>query len=333
MEEENKIIYSWPLPHLRQDAPFVQYPLIDENQKIKMWHKDNENYILLKIVGIHNSYYFSKNIQSTDDSYIKFIDFVYQKIQIFDNKTILKIQTDIQNLLISLSKIEYFFKCEEISNNSMYYVQTEVEYILITCRSLFDLLQEIIRKFLSKIQFINYGNNTNLKVKELSSSFGDMCLLKDEIISADKLYEKYKLPTYIINFYLENAKFFKSLRKMRDDIVHRGFDTPLIFKLEKGFAIDSKNKSSFTEIINDFKIWDENSFAPNNLAPLLPAIAYVIYNSINATSKFINILENPKYFKGLPYDIAPGYKLYLRSSFAKYFNNLETIIKNNTWSF
>jgi hypothetical protein len=146
---------------------------------------------------------------------------------------------------------------------------------------------------------------------------------------------KYKLPKYINDFYSDKYEFFIALKEMRDDIIHRGISMPTIFIFKnKGFAIDANNKTSkFVEFANKFQIWDVKSFEKNNLAPMLPVIAYIILNSINALSDFITIIENPQYFKGLPSDVAPNYKIYLRSPFAKYFNNLETIIKNNSWSF
>jgi hypothetical protein len=107
--EENEHIYSWPLPHLRVDAPFVQIPLIDENQKIKMWHPYNEKYILLPITDINSGLYFSLDKKNMNDSYIKFIDFIYQKIKLFNTSTIAKIERDILNLQNISPRLTLFY--------------------------------------------------------------------------------------------------------------------------------------------------------------------------------------------------------------------------------
>lgn len=304
--------------------------LIEEDNSIKWWHKNNNDYILMKgCLGISNGFYFSLNKKDGNDTYIKYIDFIYQKTPCFSSNIANKILSDIMNLLISLAKIDFFDKLDNSYNlNPSDFLLTEIEYILIVCRSLFDLLQEFINFSLSCFKYTYDGGKTFKKISNLPQSFFDLANNDPE-----SLIKKYKLPPFIFDFYDRYKKFFKYLRDMRNDIIHYG-KTDLegkIYKLDdKGFVFSIRDNINFANFAKDFNLLGENDL--QTISPILPVVAYIIFISIESLSEFVKILENEKFFQQIS-DIAPKYKVYYRSEYSKYYNCLQNIITNKLYRF
>lgn len=305
--------------------------LIDEDNSIKWWHKNNNDYyILMKgCLGISDGFYFSLNKKDSNDTYIKYIDFIYQKTSYFSSKISNKILSDIMNLLISLAKIDFFDKIDNGHNlNSSDFLLTEIEYILIVCRSLFDLLQEFINFSLSRFEYTYDGGKTFKTINNLPQSFFNLSNHNSEY-----LLKKYKLPPFMPVFYDKYRVFFKYLRDMRDDIIHYGKAelNEKIYKLDdKGFVFSTRENINFTKFAKYFNLLDENKL--NTTSPILPVLAYIIFISIEALSEFIKILENEKFFHQFA-NLAPNYTVYYRSEYSKYYNCLQNIITNKLYRF
>ena len=303
--------------------------LIDEDNSIKWWYKSNNDYILMKRCLISDGFYFSLNKKDSNDTYIKYIDFIYQKTPFFSSKISNKILSDIMNLLISLAKIDFFDKLDNSYNlNPSDFLLTEIEYILIVCRSLFDLLQEFINFSLSRFKYTYDGGKTFKTINNLPQSFFYLSNHDSEY-----LLKKYKLPPFMPAFYDKYRVFFKYLRDMRDDIIHYGKAdlNGKIYKLDdKGFVFSTRENINFTNFAKDFNLLDENK--SKTTSPILPVLAYIIFVSIEALSEFIKILENGNFFQQFP-NLAPNYKVYYRSEYSKYYNCLQNIITNKLYRF
>lgn len=84
-DPKNPAWYTWPLPHLRPDAPFVNLPLIDENNKLFYWFKtEPQKFINLQVVSLIRDLYFSKKKQLIEDAHLPCLEFFVQKINYFD---------------------------------------------------------------------------------------------------------------------------------------------------------------------------------------------------------------------------------------------------------
>ena len=83
-DPKNPAWYTWPLPHLRPDAPFVNLPLIDENNKLFYWFKtEPQKFINLQVVSLIRDLYFSKKKQLIEDAHLPCLEFFVQKNQLF----------------------------------------------------------------------------------------------------------------------------------------------------------------------------------------------------------------------------------------------------------
>lgn len=336
-DTNNPALYTWPLPHLRSDAPFVNLPLIDENNKLFYWIKNNDRtFINIKPVAIEQNYYFSNNKNLIDDAYFPFIEFCIQKVQTLNNFSFLhQIQDEIANLLVSLAKIDFFHKNDILPlTDRISFFGTEIRYIFTTARSLFDALQLGICQFFNKQKWVESKEKT-ITINNLPESFANM-YKQDAQRHLIDVSANHNIPPFLIEFYKNQKSFFEFIRSFRDQIIHDGKTVDYIFHItNKGFGLSlSHHKpNDLLQLCKNQNVWNEKSFQPNQIAPALPILAYCIFNTIEATNNLTFILKNPNYYKGFPPDVAPGYHIYWRSPYSKYYNVLRTIISENIWSF
>jgi len=90
--------------------------------------------------------YFAREPELKTDIYSSFLTFMAQRANFVGlEKPFSGISDDFFNLSASLAKLDLIFEAGP-QNGSHRMAATEVEYLLLVCRSVFDLLQEIISK-------------------------------------------------------------------------------------------------------------------------------------------------------------------------------------------
>ena len=138
------------LPHVYLDDVqgriFPLHPLLDESGKWHLWVPQNDKLIDMTAIPVESNY-FAKNPEKSEDIIFNFLEFLEKRALWPDIKPwVTAITSDIHNLAASLAKLELFFQTNKSSNMDVRrMVGTELEYIFITCRSLFDLLQMVIK--------------------------------------------------------------------------------------------------------------------------------------------------------------------------------------------
>lgn len=180
---------------------------------------------------------------------------------------------------------------------------TEVEYILLVGRSMFDLLQEILAKLWVNLRFTDPTRKKNT----LPVSFAKMTLSGDNLRSAEQIMESYGLPDVVAKCYARYAPLFLNIRKFRNNLVHDGHRVQTIFCGENGFLI----RKQFGPFRN-LNIWRDNEVLENDLVPLLPALAMVIHGTLTACEDFAYTLVS---CFGFPDPIVLGMNLYMRGYF------------------
>jgi hypothetical protein len=132
----------------------------------------------------------------------------------------------------------------------------------------------------------------------------------EKLRTADELTERFGIPAPLAQCYVESASFFVDLRKLRDNVIHLGSSVQIIFEGENEFLISQK-QVPFREL----NIWRPEEREPNDLVPLQPALAYVVWRTLGTCDAFSRTIE--KIFS-LPTAIVPTMHLYLRG----YFNDI-----------
>lgn len=334
-DPKNPALYTWPLPHLRPDAPFVDLPLIDENNKSFYWIMTApREFIKLPVVSLIQFPYFSNKKQLLEDAQVAYLDFFIQKIQLFRSFDFLhRLDYLLENILISMAKIDYFHKNSHLIGKAFIcgFFYTEMEYVFINSRSFFDALQTGISQLFSNLQWIE--NNGKLKkIKKLPESFSDMYKM-DSFRKIKGIKEGYNIPPVLKSFYNEHKDFFFFVRSVRDMMIHEGKRLDYILHLpNKGFGITiDETKNPLLALIKSQQILDENKFENNKIAPILPILAHCVWNTIKTANDFTALWGQNN--MQLPKDVAPGYHVYFRSPYSQYYNVLETVISENIWAF
>lgn len=266
--------------------------------------------------------YFAREREKDTDIYMDFLNFIAQCACWPETiKFINSIEDDIHNLGASLGKLELFYHSSKTNPKSDFtrFVSTEIEYIFGVCRSLFDLLQEIIATLWHRIEL----DDKSIKKRHLPESFREMVLRNEQLMKSSEIQEKFRVPTELAAFYHRNGPFFKILRQYRDNVMHRSADFKFIYVTEKGFAVNAN-----VEPFALFGVWNEEHMLPNRLASLRPAIAHVITETFRACEDFSQTIQHTIHF---PPDIVPGFKLFLRGYHNQQLLAMQDILKNCSW--
>lgn len=272
------------------------------NSKWEAWVEAEDNLLPFAVVGMSDGCYFSKSPESKSDIRVNFIELImkraYYKDLVHFEKGIIE---DINNLSASVEKINLFHTLWLKDKNliSHRFVTTELEYIFKVCRSLFDLLQEVISKIWSRFIYID----KKLKTKKLRATFSKMVLCNNQLSSVEEIEKRYLIPKSLADFYVRNGIFFNWLRSYRDKISHGGHNIEQLYLLEDGFAVSTE-----IQPFKDLPIWEYTELKPNKLGSVRALVAYAILNSLHALEDFSNVIES---IMRLPPDIAPDYNVYI----------------------
>jgi len=279
------------------------------------WHHwfpiEGGKLIKAAIADTVQSHYVAKEAAFETDLWVPFIDFLWQRAswrEIFP--LILALCEDFHNLATCTAKIRHFFwTLNAISSPSLAtsFVETELEYIIILARTIFDILQETMAiTWNDRIELLDSKAEAQRKKHKMPATFSKMVFLnKTRLKTADEIVAMYALPQSLVEVYLRHATFFSSLRMARDRVIHSGSAISTIFVTEKGFCIDPRNP-----IFAEFDIWNESHKYNENLSSILPLIANIIFHTMMACNDLLSAFSHQIQF---PPEIAPEYKIFIRN--------------------
>jgi len=210
---------------------------------------------------------------------------------------------DMFNLSASFAKLDLIRKSSSSGASRM--AATEIEYVLVVCRSIFDHLQETVEGIWSKTKF----TDPEFEKRNLPASFRRMVMNGGVALSADEILEKHKLFGPLAECYARHAELFLRLRTYRDRLVHGGQTVEHIYTGDDLLHIN-KRFGPFT----DLDIWRPEEVITNDLVPLIPAVGMVVQATLAACEDFAaTILQAIQ----LEPPIVPGMGLFIRGYFNK----------------
>lgn len=112
-----------------------------------LWVDTPEGLIEAKVVDVSEGDYIGKGAAKETDLFIPFIDFMWQRAswpEIVD--VVRAIAEDFHNMGTSVAKLRLFYDARSnlAPSGSARFAATELEYLIMLCRTVFDLLQEMI---------------------------------------------------------------------------------------------------------------------------------------------------------------------------------------------
>jgi hypothetical protein len=258
------------------------------------------------------AFYFGRKPEHPADLSLTFLDFMANRANFIELKLpFAAIQDDILNLSAAFAKLKLIHDQKELEKAGAHRMAaTEVEYILMLCRGMFDFLQEIITKLWQRIEL----TDPSLKKRQLTKSFADITLHGNEPRTAADIATKFALPDFLAECYVRQAPVFVKIRQFRDNLVHRGQNVQIIFRGENGFVIQRR----LGPFLNP-NIWRDGEAIENDLVPLLPALALVVQGTLAACEDFALVFATR--FTLLDPTV-PGMHLFLRGYFNDFFMEL-----------
>lgn len=271
--------------------------------------------------SISSTYFGAECANDECDIVIDFLSVYYQFLSWPDIMGIIPdMIDDIRNISASISKIAiYQAMSKETTSHLRRFVITEIEYLFSVCRSLYDLLQFVIKNTWDKLQI--EGNSTKTTLK---SAFSDMVLHGGKPRTANDLMRKYNLPENLAEFYEEQSESFLKIRTFRDNIAHEGESIDTVFFKNDGIAVRTNEKP-----YNLFDVWEDSWKDDNELAPIWPFISKIVSETINSLESYISSLIG----EGIqvPPPIAPGYELYVRGGHVQNLKYIDNLIGCDIW--
>ncbi len=296
------------------------HPLYDEDGNWHMWIPDGKDG-LLKIAGIPvECRYFAKEPAKQGDIRLFFLEFLNQRWTYPSTHRLEEAAySDVQNLATSLAKLELIFAARDDTSGLCRMAATELEYIFLTCRSLFDIFQEVIARLWHSTKL----HDTSLSKRNLPETYRKMVLHDNRLMSVEEIVEKHRIPEQIATAYHATSQFFKWLRQYRDYITHSGREFDRVFLDENGFAI-SIDAAPFS----DMDIWCDTNTLPNNLGSLKSAACHIILTTINALESIIIAFQSVIEF---PPPIVPYYAMFIRSPNIAHLAEMKAGIQDSPW--
>jgi hypothetical protein len=269
---------------------------------------ENQKCTLLYAEPVEGLYYAKAKMDVEKDIAIDFFNILIREYSFSFTKTSIEsIMNDTLNMCAVLEK--YFIFLNHISSTSEKYkpiiIRTEIEYFFGLIRSLYDLLQDVIKHFVKKY----------LK-QDIKNSFAS--ILDEE---TNKVKDKYEfLPQKIKEYYESTAPLFFECRNIRDNIYHNGLTSYSIFFFNEGFGID-KNILN----LSDFQIWPPEKIKKNDIVSLLALLAYVTKMTIgNMNNLSISLRES--FCPPTPI-ISKNYTVFLRGTCTEHLNKLDEYLQ------
>jgi len=280
-------------------------PYFDEDRKRYLIQYFNEKGDIISLYAIPvKGFYYSKSKKDIEiDFFTEFFNIMYCDYSYtFAANLIYEILNDISNLSAIFEK--YFIFLNHFSTDSSIYkpvlVRTEIEYFFGVIRSLYDLLQNLIKLFVK-----NY-----MKI-DLPNSYAQMFDNNEKIKSNWP-----KLPKRLVSYYNSTAKLFFACRDIRDKIYHYGATNNFLVYFEEGFGIDQELLS-----FSEFNIWPQHKIKKNNIVSLLAMFAYITKNIIQNMNELALVLLEE--FKPQKRFISADYMIFFRGPCTEHLNKLD----------
>lgn len=307
------------IPYLEvEDLGEREIPLqpLWDGTRWRQWMPDGHGLVVeLENPGFLQGRYFSKEPANKDtDGLFVFLELITKRAS-FPNimSFAVAIENDLYNLGAVLWKLDHFFD-HTSGTASTYLALTELEYVFVVCRSLIDLLQEIVARLWQRVLL-----NGRPPPKQLPSTYRKMLLHGDRILTSDEIANIWGVPASMADFYAGSGAFFLALRQARDRILHRGETHNLIFRMETGFAV-----MSTAEPFASLTTWPDSAITGNDLGSLRYLLARLLTQTLQICERFAATFAASI---ELPADIAPKYRVFVRGFHISTLRRLEQVCK------
>jgi len=319
-----------PITELHR-LPFVSHVPTDGRRVVLQSYfspRDHDWYLYLEVqpglVGrlaggepVYGGYLSTQPANSQTDLELPFSTLVVQHLSFPKVQGRLQaLENDVHQCAAILAKYRLISDHAGENLRSSFLIASELEYLLMVIRSMYDLLQCVVAHIANLLVVLD-GSNRRL-ARQLPQSFREVVLTGDGPRSGDDIVAKYDLPPALANWYVGEATAFLELRKLRDGIAHHGRSAPTLFALPEGIALDATDA-----MWSKFLVWPNEHRLHEKFGSVRALFAAIILNFLNATRRFADTLRATVQ---LPPAIGADIRSYIRSPFGARLVELPTIL-------
>lgn len=225
---------------------------------------------------------------------------------------------DIQLLSASLEKLELIRQSVKEPMKATFLIVSEVEYLFMLVRSMYDLLQKIAKE-LGKLLCRVDGSPVLL---QLPDSFAQVILDGDAPRTEAELITKFRLPKQLASFYVHEISTFVCLRDIRVSIEHHGKPLPSVYITENGPGISTEGPPGWTAL----PVWKMHDLLPNGVGSVRALTAFLAKSFISTLNTFAQALRAVIAPALLPTAVSDGNDLYLTNPTIHQLSGLDVII-------
>lgn len=241
------------------------------------------------------------------DLFIPFVHLMWQQVSWPEVCPLINgISDDFHNMGTSMAKLRHFFDFQSKlpPGAGLRFARTELEYLVMLCRSVYDLLQTIIAVVWKKIQLHDEAAERRRRSMTLPDRFSRIVLHQERLRTAAEIEDKFGFPLLLAEEYAKLGAFFSQLRDVRNRVVHGHRGIGHVFDTERGFCVDPKGAP-----FSLFNGWRLEHCYNENLVSVLPWLVHIILETINACNRLSGAFAT---VIGMPPEIAPGYSIFVR---------------------
>jgi hypothetical protein len=299
------------VPHLNLgdlgDRQINLMPLWD-GETWHSWIPTEDKIVRMPMQGLVEGNYLAKAVQTESDLFIRFVDLMWQRASWPEIvPLVIAIEDDFCNMGTSITKLKHIFQTQKLlpQGAPRTFAATELEYLIILCRTVFDLLHEMISRIWNmRVCLLDPDAERRRKSRKLpTDSFARICLKEDSPLTVEEIEQRFRLPKALAEQYVLAAPFFVELRKLRTVVVHGGTELVHIVETERGFCI-GKNSPLLRAI--PCKFTHEYN---EHLVSILPLLSAMIVQTIDTCNSLVNAFAR---IIPLPGRIAPAYHVFVR---------------------
>jgi hypothetical protein len=272
------------------------------------WLPYQDGIVKMQMSGVIVGEYLATQAEAPTDLSIPLVNFAWQRASWPELCGLWRHLTDdIHNMAASVAKAEHFVAYRDaIGLGASAFLQTELEYLLVLARSVFDLVQELIaRVWAKRISFLDPVAEAARKRCPLPAEFSKIVLRnKRELRTAEEIAMRFPLSPALAKAYASAGAHFSGMREVRDNIVHGGKAIDLIFMGERGPMISKT--MGILEALGVSAVRDEEN---ENLVSLWPLISHIVGGTLASCNSIVEALRHDVLF---PPPLAPGYSVFLR---------------------
>jgi hypothetical protein len=273
-----------------------------------LWIPGPDGLLDMQPFDMHEGSYVAETAAHENDLIIPFVETMWQRASWPEvAPRVSAISADFENFATSIEKLTHFFRHRDARGfSATQFVKTELEYMFIISRSIFDLLQEALAEIWNtRIRLLDAAADARKKQNRLHDTFSKVVLAGDAVRTRDELIGKYAIGKVLADAYVSIAPFFVQVRKFRDDIVHLGKDPHFVFSTERGFCIP---KSAYG--FGALPFWRPEHYDNPNIVSLLPLLAHLVIGTIDACNSLVQAFAAEI---ELPAPIAPERRVFVRT--------------------